>query len=426
MKRIIALIVVSVFGVGLIILGSVYYKYFRGAKVLWHKPIGDISVYFEIPTGTHVSTSSTNETNFPLNLPAGFSISIFAKNLPGARVMTIDPRGDMWVSRTSEGAVTMLDIENGKVISQNDIFTKLNRPHGLVFNGDLLYIAEENKISTFDYYQVKNSTAASNDYERVKMSQAVSSQSNALNKVIDLPKGGRHFTRTLGFGPDGKLYVSIGSTCDTCSEKDPRHATVYSLNKDGSDFKPFAVGLRNAVFFTWHPKTQKIWATEMGRDFLGDINPPDEINIVEEGKNYGWPECYGKNIQDTKFDPKNYVVNPCHEPDYISSHIDLVGHSAPLGLAFVPENSSWPKEYWNNLLVAYHGSWNKTKPTGYKIVRIKLDEQGNYLGTEDFISGWLTPKGVLGRPVDILIDKSGIMYVSDDSAGIIYKIISNS
>ena len=180
-----------------------------------------------------------------------------------------------------------------------------------------------------------------------------------------------------------------------------------------------------------------MWVTEMGRDLLGDDLPPDEINVIpieasvnsglsvadqNPTLNYGWPNCYGKNIHDTNFDKNTYIRNPCMEPFEIPSKVDLQAHSAPLGLAFVSENSVWPKEYRDNLIVAFHGSWNRTKPTGYKLVRIKLDKNGNYLGTEDFITGWITPDGALGRPVDVKFGPDGALYVSDDKAGVVYKI----
>ena len=163
-----------------------------------------------------------------------------------------------------------------------------------------------------------------------------------------------------------------------------------------------------------------MWATEMGRDLLGDNIPPDEINIIQEGGWYGWPWFYGKNIEDHSWT----TGIPIYAFESIPSHIDLQAHSAPLGLAFVPEEG-WPKGYWYNLFVSYHGSWNRSVPTGYKVVRIKLDSKGNYLGTEDFITGWLTSSGVLGRPVDILVQPGGTMYISDDKAGVIYKVVYN-
>ncbi|MDP3740992.1 MAG: PQQ-dependent sugar dehydrogenase, partial [bacterium] len=336
----------------------------------------------------------SNTTDFPLLLPPDFSIEIFAKDLPGARVMAFDGEGSMWVSQTSEGKISVLGIKDGKVINQGIKLENLKNPHGLTFdsqNSRILYFAEENKISYIDL------------------------QSTGARKIADLPSGKGHFTRTIRLGPDDRLYVSIGSSCNVCNEKDQRRAAIYSMNKDGSDFKPYATGLRNAVFFDWSYVDGRMWATEMGRDQLGDDLPPDEINLVIEGGDYGWPNCYGQRIFDDKFNGDG----SCH--DIIPPEIDLPAHSAPLGLAFIPEEG-WPEAYWYDLLVAFHGSWNRSEPTGYKIVRIKLDDKGNYEGTEDFITGWLTKDGALGRPVDILVQPGGVMYISDDKAGVIYKV----
>ena len=167
-------------------------------------------------------------------------------------------------------------------------------------------------------------------------------------------------------------------------------------------------------------KPGETWVTEMGRDHLGDDLPPDEVNILEEGGDYGWPFCYGENIHDTVFDKNVYIRDPCE--DKIPSHIDLQAHSAPLGLTFVPEGVGWPEAYEGDLLVAYHGSWNRTIPTGYKIMRFILDDEGNVVRRENFLSGWLTEDGVLGRPVDLVFNTNGALFISDDRAGVIYRV----
>ncbi|MDP3999205.1 MAG: PQQ-dependent sugar dehydrogenase [bacterium] len=338
----------------------------------------------------------------PLKIAKGFAIEVFAKDLSGIRVMAQDSFGNIWFSQTDEGEISVLESRDGKVNAKHLVWDNLNHPHGLAFdpqNPFYLYFAEEDKISRVTVYS-----------------------DSPVEKVIDLPASGRHTTRTLGFGPDDRLYVSIGSSCDVCVEADSRRAKIFSMKKDGSDFKEFARGLRNAVFFTWNYVDGKMWATEMGRDFLGDNLPPDEINIIKEGGNYGWPICYGKNIHDTEFDKNIYFRNPCVEPFEIPSFIDIPAHSAPLGLAFIPEEG-WPEEYWYNLLVAYHGSWNRSVPTGYKIVRYKLDARGKYLGQEDFITGWLQSDNTAsGRPVQILTQPGGVVYITDDKAGVIYRV----
>lgn len=354
--------------------------------------------------GGDAATTSNSTLGFSLKLSDKFSIFLFADNLPGARVLLEDSFGNIWLSRTREGTVTMLEIDDeGGVRRKGDLFHGLENPHGLALDGTMLYIAEEDKISRIALYS-----------------------EDSLHKIADLPAGGGHSTRTLGFGPDGRLYVSIGSSCNVCNEEDERRAKIFSMNKDGSDMREFARGLRNTVFFTWSPLDRKMWGTDMGRDLLGDDTPPEEINIIEEGKNYGWPICFGRNIHDTQFDKNTYIRNPCMEPFETASYIDMQAHSAPLGLAFIPKGIGWPAEYEGDLLVAFHGSWNRSVPTGYKVVRIKLDARGNYEGIEDFISGWLTPGMVrdkaYGRPVDLLFTKSGDLLISDDARGVIYKV----
>ena len=345
----------------------------------------------------------------PLTLPPGFSVSLFA-NVSDARVMVFDENGDMWISQTSAGTITRLTVENGAVVAQNIIFNGLNKPHGLAFdprNSSILYIAEENRVSRVN----------------------VSTKEKTLEEVLVLPHGEGHFTRTIGFGPDGRLYISIGSSCNVCDETEEWRGTILSLGKSATDLKIFARGLRNAVFFTWHPFTRELWTTEMGRDLLGDDTPPDEINIVREGAFYGWPRCYGKNVHDIDFDTNTYIRNPCVEPFEVPSYIDTPAHSAPLGLVVVEPSLGWPEEYWNNLIVAYHGSWNRTVPTGYKLVRMNLDQNGkpkeeNFI--HDFATGWLREKNgsyeVLGRPAGIVVGPDKALYVSDDKAGLIYKI----
>ncbi len=362
-----------------------------------------------------------NTTDFSLTLPAsqrgepeGFSISVFARDLGPARAMAWDPAGNLLVSVTQEGKVLALPDYNkdGAADRAATVAENLNRPHGLLFSNDKLYIAESDQVATYDY------------------NQQILRASNK-EKIIDLPNGGGHFTRTLLKTPNNRLLISVGSTCNVCVESDWRRAAVLISNMDGSNLEVFASGLRNSVFMAVHPKTEDIWVTEMGRDFLGDNLPPDEINILKDDRNYGWPVCYGKNIHDTNFDKNTYIRNPCMEPFEIPSFIDLPAHSAPLGLAFIPADSAWPQNMWDDLLVAYHGSWNREEPTGYKIVRFKLDEHGNYEGVdstsspqaEDFISGWLQGDRVLGRSVDILVQPGGVMYISDDHAGVIYRVV---
>ena len=382
--------------------GIFYYKNLRGAGPALFPPSSDIT-----QTDNQTTTPAKPKPSVPgLSMPDGFSVSIFAKNLPSARVMITDKNGNIWLSQINEGKISKLTIKDGNLIKQETILSGLKHPHGLAIDSqdpDTLYFAEETRISKV--------TIAPTGHGPVQ-------------KIIDLPGGGVHYSRTIGFGPDGRLYVSIGSSCNVCREDDSRRASIWSLKKDGTDFKEVAGGLRNSVFFVW--KDGKMWATEMGRDLLGDNTPPDEINIIDTRSadilNFGWPNCYGKNIHDTSFDKNTYIRNPCMEPFEKESHIDVPAHSAPLGLSFVPANASWPAEYKNDLFVAFHGSWNRSVPDGYKVVRYHLDKAGNVLSVSDFLSGWIKGKAANGRPVDIIFGKNGQMFVSDDKAGVVYEV----
>src|SRR3990167_3276890 len=399
-KKLILILVLII----LIAVGYFVWTFLRGTLPAVSKPNEDISKVIEnIPQ---------NSTDFPLKLLDGFSISIFAKDLGAPRVMAYDPVGNILVSVPSKGKVlALLPDKNGDGMSDETktIISGLKKPHGIAFKCPeaglcKIYIAETDKVVMYDY-----------DEKNLKLKNP--------KDIVDLPSAGGHTTRTLMFLPysnENKLLISV-------------------VNADGSDLQTYARGLRNSVFMAIHPVNGKIWATEMGRDLLGDNLPPDEINIIDEGSpsavsgqnsehealNFGWPICYGKNIHDTDFDKNPYIRNPCEEPFETESYIDIPAHSAPLGLAFFPEEG-WPENYWHNLLVAYHGSWNRTEPTGYKIVRYMLDANGKYIGVEDFIVGWLDGNTALGRPVDIIIQPGGTIFISDDKAGVIYRVTYNN
>ena len=402
------IIIISLFVlVGLVYAGVFYYKNLRGASTAFFPPAGDITKEFPTTTPSPDSASPQPINNGPLKMPDGFSISVLAKNLPNARVIAEDSMGNLWISQPSQGTITLIEMQNGQAIKQTAVLKNLRNPHGLAFDPQdpfTLYFAQEREISKVRVYS-----------------------EDTPHKVIDLPpKKGLHFTRTIQFGGDGRLYVSIGSGCNVCRETDERYASLWSLNKDGSDFKQVAKGLRNSVFFVWNERDNNIWATDMGRDYLGDNLPPDEINIIDPRSsqvlNFGWPNCYGKNIHDIDFDTNTYIRNPCMEPFEQPSYIDIPAHSAPLGLTFVPASAGWPEEYRDDLLVALHGSWNRSTPIGYSVVHYDLNDDGNMIAPTDFITGWTKGKKASGRPVDLVFGKNGDLYISDDKAGVIYVV----
>ena len=362
-------------------------------------------------TRPSTSAAGTNTTGLPLALPPGFSMSIFADGLKAPRVLAFDGAGNLLVSAMGNGEVIALPDKdkNGVADSRVVVADGLNTPHGIAFDpsdSTRLYIAENDQLSVWSYNQ---STM----------------RATGKRKLVDLPSGGVHVTRTIMFLPPpnkDKLLISVGSSANVTNADDSTRAAIFIVNSDGSGYRPYAIGLRNSVFMAIHPSTEQVWATENGRDNLGDDVPPDEINIIKDGNNYGWPDFYGKNIQDTQFDLTTYPPGQNPVAGMTPSYIDMQAHSAPLGLAFIT-SARWPVAYANNLLVAFHGSWNRSVPTGDKIVRIKLDRQGAYQGIEDFITGWLQPDGTkLGRPVDILFERNGTAFITDDQKGVVYRL----
>lgn len=384
--------------------GAFYFRHLRGAGPAFKAPAADIALLLE-KSAARKPQASSGLPGLPLKLAPGFALSIFAQGLDKPRVLAVDPPGTLLASIPSQGRLVALPDRNGDGVADEvvTVVSGLDRPHGFAFHPKdpkRLYIAEVRRVAAYDY-------------------DAAALKAARPRHIVDLPPGGRHWTRVLLFLPAAgsgggachRLLISVGSSCDTCVEKDWRYATVLVAAEDGKNLRTFATGVRNAVFLTRHPVTGEIWAAEMGRDFLSDDLPPDEINLLEEGRDYGWPYCYGKQVHDADFDPKGVKKEFCRQT--VPSHIDLPAHSAPLGLAFVPATPAWPPELHHHLLVAYHGSWNRSIPTGYKVVRLELDAQGRYRGAEDFISGWLTDQRALGRPVDILITPEGTMYISE-------------
>ncbi|MHB8790128.1 MAG: PQQ-dependent sugar dehydrogenase [Desulfobulbaceae bacterium] len=345
----------------------------------------------------------------PFFHPPEFELSLFAEGLGGPRVIAFDPAGTMLVSIPAAGLVAALpdDDDNGRADRIIHVAEGLKRPHGLAFRCKekecRLYIAETDRVSVFDYDQTNR-------------------EAHNGRKLVELPGEGGHSTRTILFLPpplQDSLLIAIGSSCNVCEESDWRRAAILLAEGEGGNLRPFARGLRNAVFMRLHPESGEVWATEMGRDFLGDDLPPDEINIIRDGHDYGWPYCYGRNQPDHEFtgsaeDPSCRSQTP--------SHIDIQAHAAPLGLDFFP-SEGWPEKYQGSLLVAFHGSWNRSMPIGYKVTLFRLAPGGEYIGQEDFITGWLTDKNTsLGRPVDIRILPGGVLYISDDKAGVIYRL----
>ncbi|MEK7184382.1 MAG: PQQ-dependent sugar dehydrogenase [Patescibacteria group bacterium] len=390
----VAVLVIAGFG------GYQLWQQIRGAGPAFLPPSADIETIID-----NAAKPTQSNTSFPLTLPDNFSISIFASELSKPRVLITDPAGVLLVSDTDAGKIIALPDTNrdGRADEAITVADNLNAPHGLAITcetaeGCILYVAETDAVMHYQYDQQTHTASGP-------------------KKIIDLPGGGGHSTRTLLLtktAEGNKLLISVGSSCNVCNETDSRRASVLVADLDGKNLRPFATGLRNSVFLRTEPETQAIWATEMGRDLLGDDIPPDEINILKDGGNYGWPACYGKNVHDTDFDKSK--TDPCQTRT--PSHINLQAHSAPLGFAFVPA-TGWPTDWAGDMILAFHGSWNRSEPTGYKLVRLELDDQGDFVAQHDFIDGWLQSNDTtLGRPVDVLMQADGTMYITDDKEGV--------
>ncbi|MBL7036755.1 PQQ-dependent sugar dehydrogenase [Candidatus Microgenomates bacterium] len=321
------------------------------------------------------------------SIPRGFSIDVYADLKKGRpRALTFDDYGNLLVSIPNQSSiVAVLDTDkNGRSDAQVSVLTGLNKPHGIVVHGGYLFVAQTDKVSRF-VYDPKTNTAINEEV------------------MFSLPGGGRHSTRTIKIY-DNKLFVSVGSSCDTCVEKNEQRASILVSNLDGTDLKVFASGLRNTVFFTFDGQG-RMWGSDMGRDSLGDHLPPDEINIITEGGNYGWPYCYGNAVVDSKFNSESSAF--CSSS--IPSAFNLPAHSAPLGIVRMGDG----------FLVALHGSWNSSIPVGYKIVKLNTFA-GQVVGMEDYVSGFIDGDNILGRPVDLVFDSNDNLYISDDHTGLIY------
>jgi glucose/arabinose dehydrogenase len=326
-------------------------------------------------------------------VPAGFRVAAFAQGLGGVRYLALGPRGVVYASRPGAGDVVKLPDANGDGVADSVVIVAsgLNGPFGIAFRGDTMYVAENRAVVRFD--------------------------PGSASKVVVVPNvpGGRgHSTRTIVFGADGKMYVSVGSSCNICDEADSMRAAVTQFNRDGSGGRVFARGLRNSVGLAFNSTTGALWATNNDRDNLGDDAPPDRINIVQDGKYYGWPQCYLPGQRNPE-----YPAADCStvEPPAIT----FQAHSAPLGLAFYT-GTAFPADYRGDAFVAYHGSWNRSVPTGAKVVRVRV-VNGRPAGIDDFMTGWQRPDGSRwGRPVGLVVAADGALLVSDDMGGKIWRV----
>ncbi|HET7081800.1 MAG TPA: PQQ-dependent sugar dehydrogenase [Chloroflexia bacterium] len=357
--------------------------------LLW-KPISRRFLGINLDTGAAAQTG--------IQVPAGFTAGVFAAGLAGPRFMAVGPDGTVFVAERGRNRVVALpDADHdGQADEVVPFAGDMTAPSSLDFYQGQLLVGEEDKITLLTLGPDHRATA---------------------RKVLisNLPMDGLHTTKTVLAGPDGRLYVAMGSICNVCNEGDPRRAAVSVYAMDGSGGRIFSKGLRNAVGLAINPVTHEIWATNNGRDLWGDTRPPETLYVLQDGADYGWPRCHAGTLVDPDFGGTagcNGVIAPVATMD---------AHMAPLGLAFY-QGTAFPPGYRDSVYIAFHGSWNSTNLVGYKVMRVPLRD-GKVAGpAEDFATGWLQDSGSTGRPAGIVEAADGALLVSDDKGGFIYRI----
>jgi glucose/arabinose dehydrogenase len=331
-----------------------------------------------------------------IRLPTGFAIEIFTNEVPEARSLALGEKGTIFVATRRAGRVFAVVPRGNKAPRVVTIASDLDMPNGVAFHDGDLYVAEVTRISRYEDIE--------STLENIPEPKIISDT---------FPAEHYHGWRYMDFGPDGKLHISIGAPCNVCDQEG--FGNITRLNPDGSGKEIVAYGIRNSVGFTWHPDTGEMWFTDNGRDMLGDDVPPDELNRVGKiASHFGFPFCHAGEISDPEFGAQGDCGN------FIAPALKLGPHVAPLGIEFYT-GDMFPAEYRGQLFIAEHGSWNRSEKIGYRIMLVRMGDNGPS-GYEIFADGWLNGGEVSGRPVDLLILDDGSMLVSDDKSGSIYRI----
>lgn len=339
-----------------------------------------------------------------LQLPDDFEIEVYATPGGQTRMLAVHD-GAVYVTRPMQGDVLRLsdDDGNGSADTLEVALSGWPTVHGILFVEGAVYLATPTQL-------IRASVADDGSFASPEV------------LLDDLPDGGQHPLRTLGLAPNGSIFVSVGSSCDACPETNPEHATILEVQPDGSSRSIFARGLRNTIGFGWHPQTQQLWGMDNGSDWRGNELPPEELNLIEEANDYGWPYCFGDEMPDPVIsDPPGQT-----KAEYCAGTTGPVltwqAHEAPIGLTFY-DGTAFPAEYSGDAFAAMHGSWNRIPATGYSVVRIDFVD-GVPVSINDFVSGFLAPDGLstFGRPAGITTHTDGNLLFSDDTNGVIYRV----
>jgi glucose/arabinose dehydrogenase len=336
-----------------------------------------------------------------IKLPPGFEIAVFASDVPGARSLALGQGNTVFVGTHSEGRVYAVRYRDSKATQVITLASGLNMPNGVALKDGALYVAEVSRILRFDRVE-----------ERLDAFRDGAQQPDVVTDRF--PREAHHGWKFIRFGPDGLLYVPVGAPCNIC-EPDERHGLISRIKPDGSGYEVFARGIRNSVGFDWDPRTKELWFTDNGRDRLGDDLPSDELNHAPKpGMHFGYPYCHQGDTPDPEFGRRHSC------PEFSPPAAKLGPHVAALGARFYT-GTQFPAEYRNNIFVAEHGSWDRSRKIGYRIARVVV-EGGRVVKHEVFAGGWLQGESAWGRPVDVEVMRDGSLLVSDDYAGAIYRI----
>lgn len=340
-----------------------------------------------------------------LQVPAGFQIRPLAEGLQNPRIIAVAPDGKIYVSRRDQGDVLLLEDQNEDGTLDAEPRTVFTRPgaHGLAIANGMLYVATVN-----DVYRAP-----------IQPDGTLGKEERIIN---DLPDGGQHPNRTLAFGPDGMLYISVGSSCNACNETNPEHATLLRASPDGKTRSIFASGLRNTIGFAWDPATGELWGMDHGIDYLGNEQQPEELNRIAKGKQYGWPHIWGKGGENPQSTPPGQISKKQWAAMSEPMVLGYTAHAAPMQLAFY-SGGQFPREYRGDAFVTMRGSWNRKPASGYEVVRIRFQD-GSPADIEPFVSGFLVDNGQahIARPVGLAMTKGGALLVGDDANGVIYRV----